>query len=457
MPANTYDCIIVGAGYAGLSAAKALSENGNSILVLEARDRVGGRAWTKHLDDGTYEDYGAMFLGVQQPNMYKLASQYDVRTYDVPLQGKSVFRYKGQTKRYSSDLLPPLPIWGLIDAGRVLKTFENMSAKVNLEEPWKTENAKKLDHQTLAEWVRLKSWTRSGKDIMRLPFELIWGADISQVSMLHALWYCKAGVSLTVLSTNDQGAQMQLMVGGGQAVANCIQKQLGSEAVHLEEPVTAVEQQDEDGHVVVKTAKGAYTANRVIFATPPPLILKVDFTPPLPTQKVKLIESMPMGKYWKIMATYAKPFWREMGLRGEVVSPDGYIGLMNDVSPIDGEYGMVIGFIAASKALAFLEMTHQQREKTVLQELESGFGSEGGKPTRLSIHSMMNEKWSGGCPVGVPLPGTWTGLGEWVRRPIGRVHWAGTETSTSWSGYMEGAVCSGLRAAAEVMAVMGEK
>lgn len=445
----TYDCIIIGAGYAGLSAAKSLSENGKSVLVLEARDRVGGRAWTKHLDDGTYEDYGAMFLGVQQDNMYNLATEYNIRTYDVRLEGKSVFVSGGKSKTYSSDFLPPLPIWTLLDVGRVLKTFESMSAKVNLEEPWKTAKAKELDHQTVAEWMRAKTWTRSARDIVRLPFELIWGADMSQISMLHALWYCKAGVSLTVLSTIDQGAQMQLIVGGGQAIANCIQKQLG-EAVHLEEPVTEIDQQN-DTHVLVKTAKGTYTASHVIFATPQHHILQVGFTPALPPQKIKLLESMPIGKYWKIIATYPTPFWRDMGLRGEVVSPDGYMGLINDVSPVDASYGMVVAFIAASKAIAFLELTEQEREKVILEELEQSFGKRASQPTRLSIHTMMQEKWSGGCPVAAPLPGTWTSLGKWMRKPVGRIHWAGTETATVWSGYMEGAVNSGLRTAKEVL------
>jgi monoamine oxidase len=243
---------------------------------------------------------------------------------------------------------------------------------------------------------------------------------------------------------------MQLMVGGAQGIASCIQTQLGPDVVHLDEPVTEVDGQN-DNHVVVTTTKGTYTGGRVIFATPPPHILRVSFTPALPAQKVKLLESMPMGNYWKIIATYDKPFWREMGLRGEVVSPDGYLGLVTDVSPIDGSCGMVVGFVAAAKALRFLELTQSQREQAMLAELESSFGHQGGRPTRLSIHSMMEEKWTGGCPVAVPRPGTWTSLGPWMRKPVGRIHWAGTETATRWSGYMEGAVNSGLRAAAEVV------
>ncbi|KAK2608638.1 hypothetical protein QQS21_002867 [Conoideocrella luteorostrata] len=446
-----FDCIIVGAGYAGLSAAKTLSENGKSILLLEARDRVGGRVWTKHLEDGTYEDYGGMFLGVQQPNMHKLAEEFSIATYNVNIKGKSVFRNRGQCKTYSSSLLPPLPILGLVDAGKVVKTFERMSARVDLEEPWKTEKAMELDHQTVAEWVRSKMWTKSGRDLTRMAFELIWGCDTSQVSMLHALWYCKSGVSLTVLGTIDQGAQMELMVGGGQAIANCIHKKLG-DAVHLEEPVISVDDDEKDSHAVVKTRKGQYRGRQVVFATPQPHILQVAFTPALPQQKVKLIESMLMGKYWKVVATYASPFWRDLGLRGEVISPDGYLGMIADATPLNSNCGMVIAFVTGSKAIKFLDMSNDKREEIVRAELEDSFGKQGRHPTKLSIHTMMHEPWSGGCPTAVPIPGTWTSLGSWMRKPVGRVHWAGTETATKWSGYMEGAVNSGLRAGEEVLA-----
>ena len=127
------------------------------------------------------------------------------------------------------------------------------------------------------------------------------------------------------------------------------------------------------------------------------------------------------------------------------------MALINDVSPHDSRYGMLVAFIAASKAMAFLDMDDEQRRKILLRELELNYGKEAAHPNKLTMHTMMAEEWSTGCPVAAPTPGTWTSMGHWIRKPVDRVHWAGTETSSVWSGYMEGAVESGLRAADEVL------
>ncbi|KIW99075.1 uncharacterized protein Z519_00738 [Cladophialophora bantiana CBS 173.52] len=443
-----YDVIVVGAGYAGLSAGKTLKEAGKSVVILEAGNRIGGRVWTKYFEDGTYEDYGGMFLGVQQPLMYELAREFGVHTFNVPTKGKTVFYYKGKTRKYSG-LIPPVLPWALIDVGLLIRKFESMARIVDLEKPWNTPNAHELDKITVEDWMRRQCWTSVGNDLFRVAVELVWGTVPSQISLLHALWYCKAGVSFTVLSTIDQGAQQQLALGGGQAIANKIHEFLG-DVVRLEEPVTHVDQ-TKDPKVIVHTPKATYTGKRVIFAIPPPLLLKVGFEPQLPLQKTQLLQRMPMGAYWKIFAIYPKPFWHESGLRGEGVSPDGIAALINDVSPEDRSRGVLMAFVVGPKAYKFAAMDEKTQKETILKQLKACYGEQAGNPVKMSIHSMMNEPWSSGCPVAGLAPGMWTTLGEWIRKPIDRLHWAGTETATSWSGYMEGAVQSGQRAAKEVL------
>ncbi|KIW11211.1 hypothetical protein PV08_10511 [Exophiala spinifera] len=442
-----YDVIVVGAGYAGLSAAKTLKEAGKSVVVLEARNRIGGRVWTKSFDDGSYEDYGGMFLGVQQPLMYGLASEFGVHTFDVP-EGKSVFYYKGKARKYSG-LIPPLAPWALVDVGLLVRKFESMARVVDLEKPWNTPNARELDQITVEDFMRRQCWTSAGKDVFRVAVELVWGTVPSQISLLHALWYCKAGISLTVLGSIDNGAQQQLALGGGQAIANKIHELLGA-SVRLEEPVTHVDQTN-DQAVTVRTRNATYTGKRVIFAIPPPLLLKVEFEPQLPVQKTQLLMRMPMGAYWKIFAVYPRPFWHGSGLRGEGVSPDGIAALINDVSQEDRSRGMLMAFVVGTKAYKFAAMDEKTRREAVLEQLKACYGEQAASPVKMSIHSMMNEPWSSGCPVASVAPGMWTSLGEWVRKPIDRLYWAGTETATSWSGYMEGAVQSGQRAAKEVL------
>lgn len=449
--ATPYDCIVVGAGYAGLSAAKALREAGKTVLVLEARDGVGERAFAQYLPDGSYEDYGASFLGVHQRRMYSLAREFDVHTFDVPTRGKSIYYCRGSTKRYSG-LVPPVAFWVLIDTGLAVRKFEALANQVNLEQPWKTPDAEKLDNTTIEEWIRNQCWTSRGQDLFRLAIKATWAAAPSQISLLHGLWYSKAGISLTVVSSIENGAQQQLINGGGQAIANKLHAFLG-DAVRLQQPVIGIDQtHDED--VVVQTQTTSYSAHRVILAIPPPLILKARFEPPLPAQKVHLLQRMPMGASWKTFAIYDKPFWDDIGLRGESVSPDGVASAVMDVSPEDSSKGILMSFVVGPNAYRFANIDENARKEEVLRQLVACYGDKAARPVKVCIHSMINEQWSTGCPAGLMAPGSWTTLGEWLRKPVDRVHWAGTETATSWAGYMEGAVQSGQRAAEEVLAAL---
>ncbi|KAH6986930.1 amine oxidase [Ilyonectria destructans] len=234
----------------------------------------------------------------------------------------------------------------------------------------------------------------------------------------------------------QDGAQQQIIRGGGQAIADALHKELG-DAVRLHEPVVAVDQTGSD-YAIIKTTKGVFSCSRVIMTIPLPLVSKVDFSPALPAPK-------------KVFASYDTPFWQQNGLRGEVVGVDSYVMLVNDVSPEDASRGVLMGSIAGMKALEFLSMNQDQRLAIIMKELEKCYGAAALKPKKLTLHTMTEEKWSTGCPLASPAPGIWTTLGEWLCKPIGRIHWAGTETAEVWNGYMEGAVNSGLRAAREVL------
>lgn len=444
----SYDCIVVGGGYSGLVAAKKLKDAGKTVLVLEARNRVGGRAMTVPSPDGHYYDNGASYLGVQQDIMYGLAKEFGVHTFDAPTKGKAVQYYRGKSKPYGG-FIPALKPWELLDLGFGLNKAERLAKQVNLEEPWKTKDADKLDRMTASEWIDRHSWTKGAKETARSAFELIWGQNPSCISMLYALWYSKAGVSFEVLCKIENGAQQQLIKGGGQLIANKIREYLTEEVVHVEEPVLGVKYGQNDAEV--STGKQNYKARRVIFATPPQQVLKVAFDPPLPVEKVQLLQHSPPGAYYKIFATYKTPFWRKMGYRGEGTSPDGFIQLTNDVTPESGTPAKLMGFVSGSKAHEFAGMSVEERKKIALKEWTTSFGGDAGNPIEFYIHSMMEEEYISGCPVSVMAPGMWTSLGEWLRKPIGAIHWAGTETSTKYCGYMEGACFAGQRAAGEVL------
>ena len=442
-----YDCIVIGAGYAGLAAAKTLKEANKVVLVLEANDRVGGRAKTKRFEDGTYVDCGGSFLGREQPRMYALAKEFGIEPFDAHRSGETLLSYRGKHIAYSG-LIPPVKLWEALDTQIFIKRFERMAKKVNLDEPWKTPNAEKLDHVTMADFTTRKCWTKAARESLCVAFEAIWGGRPAEVSLLYGLFYSKAGVDLTCLFTSHNGAQHQYMKGGAQTIADQIRVQIG-EDVHLSQPVVKVDQSNSDA-VIVTTEKTSYKAHRVISAIPAPQVLKINFHPPLEHPRRTLLGHYSMGAYWLYTACYKTPFWRENGLFGENFSPDEFICLGFDASPKEG-HGALKMFVVGAKALKLSGQNQDQRKETILNELVASYGEEARTPFRFVEHTMMDEKYIGGCPVGAPVPGTLTSLGSWLRKPFYKLHWAGTETSTVWNGYMEGAAASGQRAAKEVI------
>jgi monoamine oxidase len=148
---------------------------------------------------------------------------------------------------------------------------------------------------------------------------------------------------------------------------------------------------------------------------------------------------------------YEKPFWREQGLNGLAATPDGHITVTFDNSPYNGSQGILMGFVLGNQAKEFSGLSDEDRKLSALHSFATFFGQEALKPVRYLDHSFMEEEWSRGCYAGLMGPGVWTSLGSSLRTPVGRIHWAGTETSDVWNGYIEGAVRSGERVVKECM------
>ncbi|WYZ43367.1 hypothetical protein EsH8_VI_001066 [Colletotrichum jinshuiense] len=446
--ASKYDCVIIGAGYSGLAAARLLKDSGKKVIVLEARDRVGGRAETIPLDNGDYWDVGASFLGDQQDLMYGLAKEFNVPLFAPSKKGRMILAYRGKARRYGG-IIPALRPWEAIDMGIFVSRFEKLCETVNLEEPWETPNAEELDRVTVYEWLKRQAWTQATIDRGNLAFEATIGQNTSCISMLHAIFFFKGIVSLTSGLGSKNGAQQHLIKGGGQFLAEKLREYLGEGVVHLEEPVRGISYTE--SVATIQTAKGTYRSRRIISAIPPPHVLKIEFEPRLPVEKVTLLQNMPMGAYMKVFATYKTPFWRDRGLTGESTNPHGFLSLTYDATPPSGYPAKLTGFIAGTKAREFISFSEDQRRHVALAGFAAAFGQEALDPIDFFFHTMMEEDWALGCPMATPAPGMWTLLGEWLRKPTGAIHWAGTETSTKHYGYMEGAVFAGQRAAREVL------
>ncbi len=448
-----HDVIVIGAGYAGLTTTRDLLRAGKSVLLLEARDRVGGRVWTKRFDDGSYVDLGGAWVGPSQDRLYALAKDMGVDTFKTFDEGKSIQYFRGKVKPYNG-LIPPLPIGALLSLDMAIKRLNKLAKTINIEQPWLSPNATQLDAQTLGGWMQKQMGFKTARDFFKIAAEAIWATDPAEISLLHALFYIKSGRDLDTLMNIKNGAQEERFVGGAQTMADRLAASF-PDTIQLNTPVKAILQDTET--VTVVTDSGQHMARHVVITVPPALVGQIDFQPGLPARRVQLTQRLPMGAVWKCYGIYDRPFWRNKGLNGLAATPDGYVGVTFDNSPKEGSRGILMGYVLGNHARDFATLTEEQRKASALDAFATFFGPEARKPLHYLDHTFMDEPWSRGCYAGIPGPGVWTTLGHGangaatLREPIGRIHWAGTETSDIWNGYIDGAVRSGERVARELL------
>jgi monoamine oxidase len=441
------DVVVVGAGLAGLVAARRLADAGLGILVLEARDRVGGRTLTLPTADGTLVDHGGQWIGPGQHRVAALAASLGLTTYRSFDQGLNTEFRDGAAYRYPGQLaVQGSPVGPAVE--EAFAELDAMAATVPPEAPWTAEQALAWDSQTVESWL-LDRVAPEARPWLRLCVGGTVAAEPRDVSLLHLLFFVRSAGGVGPLIATTGGAQERRFHQGAQALSVRLAEQLG-ERVRLEAPVRLV-RHGPDG-VRVEDGELAVAARHAIVAIPPVLAGRLAYRPPLPGWRSQLTQRVPMGSVIKVHALYDEPFWRAEGLSGQAISDAGPVKVTYDNSPAGGSPGVLVGFIEGHEARAWGRRDPAERRAAVLDCLVRYFGERAGRPRELLERSWADEEYSGGCYAGYFPPGVWTSYGEALRAPIGPLHWAGTETATAWNSYMEGAVQSGERAAAEVLA-----
>jgi monoamine oxidase len=450
------DVVIVGAGLAGLTAARRLTAAGRSVVVLEARDRVGGRTLNHEVANGVVTEMGAEFVGPTQDRILTLAKEVGVDTFDTYNAGSNVLLLGGQRTLYPATGLPNDPRVAA-EVASTVTAIDSMAKQVPVDAPWTASKAEQWDSQTLETWIAGQVTTPAARALVDTAVKALWGAEARDVSLLYALWYTacagdeKTPGSFARLVTTQGGAQAQRFVGGTQRVSLEVARQLG-DRVRLSSPVRSIEQGS--SQVIVSGDGFSVTANRAIVTVPPALVAAIEFTPDLPAQRAQLLQRMPQGTLMKCEAVYDRPFWRDQHLSGQIVSDRGLARSTFDNSPPSngGRPGIMMGFVGGDEARAWGGKPVADRKKQVLADFTAAFGSPAASPTDYFEKDWSQEKWTRGCPTAYCPPGVLLDFGAALRPAVGRVHWAGTETATYWAGYMDGAVRSGERAAQEVVA-----
>ncbi|MCX5065312.1 FAD-dependent oxidoreductase [Micromonospora lupini] len=432
--------VVVGAGMSGLAAATALCRAGARVRVVEARGRVGGRALTRWLPDGTQLDLGAQWIGPTQDRMYGLVAEHGLVTFTSAAVGASTLLWGGARRRE-----PPTPV------ARVLGVLDEYAAAVDPAAPWEAPEAARWDATTLGCWLRATAGDTDTADYLgRLLAGGLLATGADEVSLLHLLFYLRGAGGTGPLLGMAGGAQQDRIVGGPPALAERMAAGLPPGTLRLGAAVHAIAQ---DSHgVTVCTDSGRVEGDAVVVALPPALAGRIRYDPPLPPLRDGLTQRMPMGSAWKVHAVYREPFWRADGRSGVSTSSSGPLTETVDNSTPTSPRGVLTGFSYASDATSLREMSPDGRRRRVLEAFAAVVGPRAADPIALVEYDWSADEWTRGCFGGVLTPGAWRAYGPRLRTPVGRVHWAGTETATRWAGYLEGAVRAGERAAAEVLA-----
>jgi monoamine oxidase len=461
----TADVIIVGAGLAGLTAARQLAAKGRSFYLVEARDRVGGRVLNHSITGGEVIEMGAEYVGPTQDHILGLMQDLGIGKFDTYHSGQSIYYVDGTRLTWDdtgpTGSAPPDPLI-VADLAKVVAQLDQMSTEVDVSAPWDAEHAAEWDRQSLDSWLRDNTTPAARERFLKLSAiatRAIFGAEPGELSLLFTLFYIAAsgneqnqGTFERNFDTQD-GAQQWRIQGGSQAVPLKMAQQLPAGRLALERPVLAISQ---NGSGVVVEADGAtYRGKSAIVAVPPNLAGRIQYDPPMPALRDGLTQRVPEGTLMKLEAIYDTPFWRDKGYSGFIVTDDAPFGVAFDNSPQDGSPGAIFGFAGGNSSREWGQRTTTDRRDATLKAFANLLEDDQAlKPSDYVEFLWSDEVWTRGCPVGIHPPGVLSQYGPALREPVGRIHWAGTETSTYWNGYMDGAVRSGERAAAEVLAAL---
>ena len=427
-----HDVIVIGAGISGLVAARTLNASGvEDVLVLEARDRVGGRTVNRSMGDGNFAEGGGQWVGPTQTEIRRLCGELGIGLFPTHLEGDLLYRIAGFMIPLAYEEEP---------ASELSLALDELASTVPLEAPWEAERAQEWDAMTLADWMAANDIDGDDQQDLAAAAALTLGTVPEALSFLYFLYYLRAGGGLHVLEGMRGGAQDARIEGGAGRISQTLAATL---SVQTNSPVTSIRQKTAGMEVV--TQDNAYLAKKVIVAIMPGSCTQILFDPPLPAARAQL------NRNWvqrqgaaKISVSYPQPFWREDGLNGMSIGHE-VLPFVVDNSPHDGSAGVLMALGPAID----MNLPAQERKGIAIEALVDLFGKEADRYTGYDEMEWGAEQYTAGCVSPLP-PGVLTRYGHALRPAVGDLHWAGTEVATVWTGYMEGAVRAGKQAAIEV-------
>lgn len=444
----TRDVVVVGAGAAGLTAANELRKAGLSVVVLEARDRVGGRLWTDVVD-GAMLEIGGQWVSPDQEALKETIAELGLETYSRYRDGDSVYIGRdGERRRFTGEIFPVAPETEK-EIVRLIELLDAMVAEVDPDRPWEHPDAEALDRISFEAWLEEQTDDQEARDNIAL---FIAGAMLTKpayaFSALQALLMAASAGSFTNLVDADYILD-ERVVGGLQQVPLLLAERLGDDVI-TGQPVTEVHWSD-DGVRVVTDEGLEVRARFVVLAHAPILYPWIEFQPPLPRLKQQMHQHLSMGFVIKVHAVYDRPFWREQGLSGTAFSPYELSHEAYDNTNHGDERGTLVGFVSDRNADDLFRVSAEERKERILESLSHYFGPEAKSPLVYFESDWGAEEWTRGAYAASFDLGGLHRYGADLRTPVGPIHFACSDMAGAGYQHVDGAIRMGRLVAANIV------